>query len=124
MNINYYVKETRPPSMWHVVKRASIFTPLRRFSSKNNRGDEPVSYVNSKAKDYSIIKEDAIEEVESDRRRRNFAPFGAIFFVWLMYFCYWRDPKTVTKENEAFDERQQKIMEYLATSLDENEESK
>ncbi len=102
------------------LQRSSLFlVSLRRFSSINrDSNDGAVSFMNSKAKDFSIIKQHEMEEEKSKRRMERFRPFGICLLVWLVYFCYFRDPEVVMKENEAFDQRQQQTIDYL-TSLGE-----
>ena len=93
----------------------------RRLCDKSTNNDVPLSYMNSKAKDYRL--RDSMMVDEKTRKRQKYSiPLGLTTFGLLMYFCYWVDYGEEKKQKEAVEARRQKLVDYLTAGQEQTEQ--
>ena len=78
-------------------KKADIVS-FKEYSN-NGKNNEPISFLNSKAKDHKFIKH-ALMVDEKDLRKQKYAmPLGITVFITLMYFIYIKDYGDIEMED-------------------------
>ena len=92
----------------------------RSFSSRRN-GDAPLSYMNSKAKNYRLRDTMMVDEKMLSRQRYSI-PLGVSIFGLLMYFFYWRDYGEDAKQKEILEQKRRELVDYITADVKENVE--
>lgn len=93
---------------------ANLLLVLKRFASKHLGSDPPLSYMNSKARNFKL-KDTMMVNEKTKKREKYIFPLGWSIFTVLMYLLYFKDYGEEKEQTEIIEKQQQKIVEYGAS---------